>query len=169
MLPILEIYLAGGLFNVAERYRNILLALSLQAADQGRKIIIPQIEAEKFHNADGTFDLPAIRKDCVDHCSDRGTICVACLDGPDADSGTVCEFTVAMENTGRAISYRTDFRTDEKSEIGVNGMLRAEGSVFIYLPCLESGMQPLDNFILKLARTILEEIVKIEKAEGRGR
>ncbi len=169
MLPRLKIYLAGGLFNIADRRRNIALALALQTLDHGREIIIPQIEAERFRiPATERFVLTAVQEDCLKHCADKDNVCVACLDGSDVDSGTAFEFGYAMAKTGRVIGFRTDFRTDEASEVGVNAMFKGKGAAFIYFPCFEAALQGLEDFYLKLARRILDKVAAIEKVEGRA-
>lgn len=168
-MPKLNIYLAGGLFNLADRRRNIALAIALRAADHGREIIIPQLEAERFRiSGTDRFVLTAVQEDCLKNCADENNVCVACLDGSDVDSGTAFEFGYAMAKTGRAIGFRTDFRTDEASEVGVNAMFKGKGAAFIYFPCFEAALQGLDDFPLKLAQRIIDKIVAIEKVEGRA-
>lgn len=132
----LTIYLAGGLFNAAERTHNLLLEKELLKL--GRKVILPQREALK-HCLNAKFDLASVRKECRNSAKDRKNIYVGNADGADADSGTCVEYGIAIEN-GEAIVYRTDFRTDVEREIGVNGMLMLDGRLlFICLASLPSS------------------------------
>ena len=147
------LYLAGGLFNIAQRAHNLQLERHLERL--GHEVILPQREASK-HVVDGRFDLPAVVEECVRSCIDRANIVVACCDGPDADSGTAIEFGLAIQATQRALVYRTDFRTEEGSEVGVNAMFRCEGSICVYVPCFVSEFDEIDGFYSTLAARLHE-------------
>lgn len=153
------IYLAGGLFNAAERAHNTNLEQELKK--WGYTVILPQREALKHFDGDH-FDIPGIVEDCAAAVSNPDTVTVGCIDGPDADSGTVVECTLAVAKTGRAIVYRTDFRTDTKKEIGVNAMLTMKGITLLYHPCFATEKKELKEYYIVLAQKIHEIIQKMQ-------
>jgi len=149
------IYLAGGLFNAAERLHNLYLEKHLK--ELGHEVILPQREALKFFN-EGQFDLSGVVENCVECSKDPQNIYVGSADGADADSGTCVEYGITIAATGRAIVYRTDIRTAEEKEVGVNVMLKAKGTVFIYHPCLFTELDQADDYYRELAQKIHEAI-----------
>ena len=158
-----NIYLAGGLFNAAERVHNIHLEECLkEIVKHDRKIILPQREASKFLKND-KFDINAVKKACKKHASDPDNICVICADGSDTDSGASVEYGIAITATKKAVVYRTDFRTDFKKELGMNSMLTLEGTKIIYLPCYFTEIFQVRVFYYKLAKKILKAIEELEK------
>jgi nucleoside 2-deoxyribosyltransferase len=155
-----SIYLAGGLFNAAERLHNLYLERYLKPL--GYNIILPQRRALNFFVPEKNgFDVKAIAKDCAECCRKKDVIVVCCLDGPDADSGTSIEFAIALETNGVVIGYRTDFRTAQEQEVGINGMFNLPGAIIIYEFCFYTGLEQVVNFYEKLAQRIHEEIRKL--------
>jgi nucleoside 2-deoxyribosyltransferase len=154
----IDIYLAGDLFNVATRAHNIALRKALK--ELGYTVILPQERALEFFNGT-TFDIPAIVEDCMACVTNPKNICVANSDGTDGDSGTSIEFGGAIVATGRAIVYRTDFRTSLANEVGINAMYRAKGSVLIYHPCFALTEDELAKYYKELAEKIHEAIQTI--------
>ncbi len=151
------IYLAGGLFNAGEQVHNLLLRLSL--SKYGFKVILPQIEAEKFKRDDGTLDMQKVVEDCYSHVEDPLTLVVANMDGVDAESGTVAEVATAHAVNGYAIMYRTDFRTCPEHEAGVNAMFRYLKPSIIYCPFHLSSIYEVEDNYDKLALRIVETII----------
>ncbi len=149
------VYLAGGLFNVAERVHNLNLEKHLRAL--GLKVILPQREALKFFN-DISFDIPAIAQDCRDSAANTAHVYVGNLDGPDADSGTGIEYGIAIISTGRAVTYRTDFRTAIDREVGRNAMFDLPGTQFIYYPCFLTSLEEVEDYYFDLAKQIYEKV-----------
>jgi nucleoside 2-deoxyribosyltransferase len=150
-----RIYLAGGLFNAAERVHNLNLEKALLKL--GYEVILPQREATKFFNGEG-FDLKGIVKDCRDSCVNPDNVYVGSSDGPDADSGACVEYGFALVSTGRAVVYRTDFRTALDREVGVNAMLGSEGTSFVYDPCFITDLDQVEAYYDGLAHKIHETI-----------
>jgi len=145
------LYLAGGLFNAGERLHNLYLEKYLK--ELGYKVILPQREALK--NFDGeSFDTMAIVKSCRDACSDPQNLFVGNADGADSDSGTCVEYGIAIASVGKAVVYRTDFRTALDKELGVNAMLRGEETSFVYEPCYLTDLGQADSYYAELARKI---------------
>lgn len=153
------IYLAGGLFNAGERLHNLYLEKHLKLL--GHQVILPQREAEKFSNGKG-FDLDKLVANCQEQSSERKNIYVGSIDGADADSGTSIEYGVAITSTGRAIIYRTDFRTSLEKEVGVNGMFHAKGTEFIYEPCFFTELEQVEEYYQMIASKIHERVLKLE-------
>lgn len=152
------IYLAAGLFNAGERLHNLFLEKFLR--ELGHEVILSQREALKFFDGK-QFDIDAIVEDCRQSRTNPKHICVACADGADADSGTAVEYGMAMTANGRAIVYRTDFRTAEEKELGANAMLKAKGTSFIYHPCFFTELDEVDAYYEELSRKIHEAILTI--------
>ncbi len=156
----MKLYLAGGLFNVAERCH--ILNLEDRLKRFGHELILPQREALKFHDpSTGKFHVPSIVTDCRKAVENPANLGVFCGDGPIGDDGTAIEFGHAMTATGRAIVYRTDFRTDLEREVGVNAMWQQEGSIFIYYPCFVTELDQVSTYYGELAQRIHEATAKI--------
>jgi nucleoside 2-deoxyribosyltransferase len=154
-----RIYLAGSLFNAGERFHNLLLEKYLK--ELGYDVILPQREALKAFNGKG-FDTKVIVRSCRDTCSDPRNIFVGSADGSDSDSGTCVEYGMAIISTGRAIIFRTDFRTALDKELGINAMLTGEGTAFIYLPCFFTELDQVGVYYRELAQKIHEAILSLK-------
>lgn len=159
------LYLAAGVFGVAERMRNARLAGILERKGKGRKVILPQREAKRFF-VDGVLDLDALAEDCRRAATDPETICVVCIDGAEADAGGAVEYACANQATGRGITWRSDFRTAEEKELGRNAMFRLKGTIHIYLPCYAVEEAEVDAYCEELAEEIHQAALKIEATEA---
>ncbi len=153
-----HIYLAGPLFAIGDRRRNARLAEHMRK--RGCTVIVPQVEAKKFETPEG-LDLPAMAEHCRQCAKDPNSVLVACLDGPEADSGTAVEYGIAMEATGRAVCYRTDFRTSLQHEVGVNAMFRLAGSEMLFLPLYGTTVAECESDLERLAIAILATVQKV--------
>jgi len=152
------IYLAGGLFNAGERLHNLYLARHLKVL--GYEVVLPQLEAVKFFT-NGRFDVAGIVESCKQACTNPSNVFVGNSDGADADSGTCVEYGIAIASTGKAVVYRTDFRTAEDRELGVNAMLKAKGTVFVYHPCFFTDLSQVGDYYIDLAQKIHEAICSL--------
>jgi len=176
-----SIYLAGGLFNVAERVHNVTLERHLIETANKKGITLmttlPQRTAMKrFIPGENKFDVAGIVADCeVDAASHDYILCN--IDGTDADSGTAVELGIArgqriarehlkdhrtysLINIPKIIVYRTDFRTSIENEVGVNAMLNPKGTTFIYHPCTVTELNEAKNYYRALASKITDVIKK---------
>jgi nucleoside 2-deoxyribosyltransferase len=148
----MKIYLAGPLFNIADKIRNLRLAEEL--VDLGNEVLLPQIEASKA----SSYMLSIAR-----YCAQQAAVCealVADLDGTDVDSGTAVEVGIALGSHPKptTIGYRTDFRTDVKKEIGLNAMfLLMDNIVEFDVPTIENPAE-MDKLYKKLALKIQQAI-----------
>ena len=148
----ITLYLNAGLFNAAERLHVLFLERALKKRGY-KKIIQPLREALAFFKGDH-FDVKGIVAHCVAQSSDPKNLCVGSIDGTDADSGASVEYGFAIALTGRAINYRTDFRTDIAKEIGINAMLNAEGTILIYEPCFFTELDQVEAYYDGLAEKL---------------
>lgn len=147
----MTLYLAGGLFNAAERLHNLYLEKHLK--ELGYTVILPQREALK-HLGDTDFDIDSLRNECREFCNDSHILYVGCIDGPDADSGTAVEYGIAITATYKAIVYRTDFRTSQKHEIGINAMFGLQDTEIVIHPCYFTELEHVDAYYRVLAVSI---------------
>ena len=154
------LYLAGDLFHAASRTH--LLNLAVQLEQLGYEVVLPQKEAMKFQDPTTfSFNIRSIVKDCWAAARNPDNLFVGCVDGADADSGTCVEYGMAMESTGRAVVYRTDFRTSLEKEVGLNAMLTAEGTEFVYHPCFVTDLGDVVNYYRSLAEKIDEVVQRV--------
>lgn len=96
-----KLFLSGPLFTMAEREFNAGLAKFLIA--QGFEVWLPQERATRG-------GAKAIFQGCVEGIEWADAV-VACMDGPDPDSGTAWEVGYAYAKDRPIICYRTDFRS----------------------------------------------------------
>jgi nucleoside 2-deoxyribosyltransferase len=97
-----RIYLAGPLFTMAEQSFNVALARYLES--RGFEVWLPQEHEPRRRTARSVFQM------CV-AALDQADLVVACMDGPDPDSGTAWECGYAFAKGKPVVSYRTDFRS----------------------------------------------------------
>lgn len=155
----MKLYLAGGLFNAGERLHNLYLEKHLRAL--GYETVLPQREATQFKSDGVSFNSDEIAKDCDRASCSHDYLHVGCIDGSDADSGQAVEFGLAVGLTGRAVIYRTDFRTATERELGYNAMFRIRGTTLVYLPCYFTELEEVDAYYDKLAQAIHAAIVSV--------
>jgi nucleoside 2-deoxyribosyltransferase len=96
-----KIYLAGPLFTLAEQSFNVTLARFLEGA--GFEVWLPQEHEPRSNTAGAIFAMDVAALDWAD-------MVVACMDGPDPDSGTAWECGYAYAKGKPIVCYRTDFR-----------------------------------------------------------
>lgn len=96
-----KLYLAGPLFTVAERNCNVELARFLEG--EGFEVWLPQEHEPRRSTAKGIFEMDV-------EALDRADMIIACMDGPDPDSGTAWECGYAYAKGKPVVCYRTDFR-----------------------------------------------------------
>lgn len=100
-----KLYLAGPLFTLAEQSFNAGLAHFLK--EKGFEVWLPQEHEPRQKKGEGKakaifrMDVEAI---------DWADMVVACMDGPDPDSGTAWECGYAFAKGKPVVCYRTDFR-----------------------------------------------------------
>ena len=88
-----KIYLAGPLFTLAEQSFNVELARFLES--EGFEVFLPQEHEPRSKTAKSIFDMDVAALDWAD-------MVVACMDGPDPDSGTAWECGYAYARASRS-------------------------------------------------------------------
>lgn len=121
----MKLYMAGPLFSAGELWFNKVLANTLRA--MGHQVFLPQ-EEEQGEDPTAIFnsDVKGI---------DWAEAVVACLDGPDPDSGTCWELGYAYAKGKGCVVYRTDFRLFEGVDKVNLMMLESADAVLIKPRC----------------------------------
>ena len=141
----MKLFLAGPLFNAAEREFNRRLRDALAAA--GHDVWLPQENEPRERGAAAIF-----RKD-VEGIG-WADVVVANMDGPDPDSGTCWECGYAYARKKPVLAYRTDLRHAEDAAIGrFNLMIERSATKVLLLPAAS---------VEQVARKILAAVDKLE-------
>jgi nucleoside 2-deoxyribosyltransferase len=121
-----KIYLAGPLFTVAEQTFNADLARFLES--RGFEVWLPQEHEPRRKTARAIFAMDVNALDWAD-------LVVACMDGPDPDSGTAWECGYAFAKGKPIVCYRTDFRlSGDTKGAPYNLMLTESATARVELP-----------------------------------
>jgi nucleoside 2-deoxyribosyltransferase len=121
-----KIYLAGPLFTAAEQTFNSDLARFLKS--RGFEVWLPQEHEPRRHTAWAIFEMDVKALDWAD-------LVVACMDGPDPDSGTAWECGYAFAKGKPIVCYRTDFRVSGDTKgAPYNLMLTESATARVELP-----------------------------------
>jgi|SRR5687768_5206609 len=120
----MKIYLAGPLFSAAEKDFNTRLAFLLRRI--GHEVFVPQEELAHQGSPKAIFlcNLSGI---------ERSDVVVACLDGPDPDSGTSWELGYCFAKKKQTLAFRTDVRLHEGFD-RINLMLTEGVDTMLYRP-----------------------------------
>jgi nucleoside 2-deoxyribosyltransferase len=144
-----KIYLAGPLFTIAEQNFNTELARFLER--HGLEVWLPQEHEPRRKTARAIFAMDVKALDWAD-------MVVACMDGPDPDSGTAWECGYAYAKGKPVICYRTDFRISGDTDgAPYNLMLSASATSRVELPFRTSTGQ--------FHRRLLAQIRKAQRAK----
>jgi nucleoside 2-deoxyribosyltransferase len=121
-----KIYLAGPLFSLAEQGFNAELARFLET--EGFEVFLPQEREPRDKTARAIFDMDVAAIDWAD-------MVIACMDGPDPDSGTAWECGYAYAKGKPIVCYRTDFRiTGDTEGAPYNLMLSESATARLEIP-----------------------------------
>jgi nucleoside 2-deoxyribosyltransferase len=120
----MRIYMAGPLFSAAELAFNRELASLLRG--RGHDVFLPQEHEQRK-------DMPAAIFESDVRGLDWAEVVVACLDGPDPDSGTCWELGYAYGKNKPSIVYRTDFRLFEGTD-PINLMMTESADHVVIMP-----------------------------------
>lgn len=145
----MKLYLAGPLFTTAERTFNELLAVYLE--QMGHEVWLPQATEPRESTAKAIFEKDVEGLDWCDAV-------VACMDGPDPDSGTCWECGYAYARKIPFLAYRTDFRGAGDGGLApFNLMLSESAAVVLIVPALEHDDQAAVFFAIRKALETIEE------------
>lgn len=99
----MRLYLAGPLFTLGERMQNSAIAELLRG--MGHEVFLPQEQEQREATAKQIFesDIDGI---------EWAEAVVACMDGPDPDSGTCWEVGYGYARGNKLVLYRTDIRSE---------------------------------------------------------
>jgi nucleoside 2-deoxyribosyltransferase len=114
-----KIYLAGPLFTLAEQHFNAGLARLLEA--RGYQVFLPQEHEPRRKTARAIFAMDVAGLDWAD-------LVVACMDGPDPDSGTAWECGYAYARGKPVVCYRTDFRISGDTKSAPYNLMLSESA-----------------------------------------
>lgn len=117
--PLTKIYLAGPLFTVAEQNFNAALARFLES--HGFEVWLPQEHEPRRKTAKAIFRMDVEALDWAD-------MVIACMDGPDPDSGTAWECGYAFAKGKPIVCYRTDFRISGDTEGAPYNLMLSESA-----------------------------------------
>jgi nucleoside 2-deoxyribosyltransferase len=121
-----KIYLAGPLFTVAEQNFNAALARFLER--DSFEVWLPQEHEPRRKTAKAIFKMDVEAIDWAD-------LVVACMDGPDPDSGTAWECGYAFAKGKPIVCYRTDFRiSGDAKGVPYNLMLSESATAHFEVP-----------------------------------
>lgn len=116
----MKLYLAGPLFTAAERNFNVALRDALERA--GHRVWLPQEREPRDKTPVSIFAMDLAGIEWAD-------VVVACMDGPDPDSGTAWECGYAYACKMPIVLFRTDFRGASDGDAPFNLMLSASANV----------------------------------------
>ena len=121
-----KIYLAGPLFSLAEQGFNAEVGRFLES--EGYEVWLPQEHEPRDKTARAIFEMDVAAIDWAD-------MVVACMDGPDPDSGTAWECGYAYAKGKPIVCYRTDFRiTGDTEGAPYNLMLSESATARLEIP-----------------------------------
>lgn len=154
------IYMAGGLFSIAERRFNRALRDELEML--GYTVFLPQ---ESEQNNRDVIDLRAIARDDQRGVYESEVTVVNC-DGAMVDDGTALEAGMAIGKCRITVGYRTDFRGfGDDADLKINCMFHLLGD-YIYFSSLENDA---DDAEMLLASKIHQSILRqraIRQSDG---
>lgn len=141
-----KIYLAGPLFTIAEQSFNAELARFLER--QGFEVWLPQEHEPRRNAAHAIFAMDVAALEWCD-------MVVACMDGPDPDSGTAWECGYAYAKGKPIICYRTDFRISSDTKgAPYNLMLSASATSRIELPFRTTPRQFQQHLLAQIRKAL---------------
>jgi nucleoside 2-deoxyribosyltransferase len=118
-----KLYLAGPLFTLGEQSFNAELARFLES--QGFQVWLPQEHEPRRKKGEGMAKA-IFRMDVA--ALDWADMIVACMDGPDPDSGTAWECGYAYAKGKPIVCYRTDFRISGDTEGSPYNLMLSESA-----------------------------------------
>ncbi len=145
-----KLYLAGPLFTLAEQHFNAELARFLER--NGFEVWLPQ-EHEPRRNKD-RGRARAIFKMDVDALNAADMV-VACMDGPDPDSGTAWECGYAYAKDKLIVCYRTDFRINGDTKGAPYNLMLSESATARFEARFRTPMSQFRSRLLARIRTAL--------------
>jgi len=148
-----KIYLAGPLFTLAEQTFNAALARFLEG--EGFEVWLPQEHEPRSNAAKAIFQMDVAALDWAD-------MVVACMDGPDPDSGTAWECGYAYAKGKPVVCFRTDFRISGDTKGAPYNLMLSESAM--------SRLEvPFRTKMAQFQERLLAHIRKAAKTKSRRR
>jgi nucleoside 2-deoxyribosyltransferase len=155
-----KIYLAGPLFTLAEQTFNSELARFLES--EGFEVWLPQEHEPRSQTARAIFRMDVAALDWAD------TV-VACMDGPDPDSGTAWECGYAYAKGKAIICYRTDFRVSGDTKgAPYNLMLSESATARLELPFRTKSAEFHRRLLAHIRKAVRERKNKSKRSRSRA-
>jgi nucleoside 2-deoxyribosyltransferase len=155
-----KLYLAGPLFTLAERSFNADVARFLE--NEGFEVWLPQEHEPRNNTAKAIFAMDVAALDGAD-------IVVACMDGPDPDSGTAWECGYAYARGKPVVCYRTDFRiSGDTKGAPYNLMLSASASARFEVPFRTSSAEFHRRLLAHIRKALAATRGKPKQRSRRG-
>jgi nucleoside 2-deoxyribosyltransferase len=155
-----KLYLAGPLFTLAEQRFNAGLARFLES--QGFEVWLPQEHEPRGNTATAIFVMDVEALDWAD-------MVVACMDGPDPDSGTAWECGYVYAKGKPIVCYRTDFRiSSDTAGAPYNLMLSESATARLEVPFRTKSAE-FQQRLLEHIRKALNDKALDDKAPERRR
>jgi nucleoside 2-deoxyribosyltransferase len=149
-----KLYLAGPLFSMAEQRFNVDLARFLKK--KGFKVWLPQEHEPRDKTAKAIFDMDVEGLDWAD-------MVVACMDGPDADSGTAWECGYAFGKGKPVVCYRTDFRISGDTKDAPYNLMLSESATTRFEVPFKTKTPEFHKRVVKHIRKALQATRKKSK------
>jgi nucleoside 2-deoxyribosyltransferase len=147
-----KIYLAGPLFTLAEQRFNSELARFLEK--NRFAVWLPQEHEPRRKTARAIFQMDVKALDWAD-------MIVACMDGPDPDSGTAWECGYAYAKGKPIVCYRTDFRiSGDTKGAPYNLMLSESATSRVELPFRSKTQQFHGRLLAHIHKALRAKRVK---------
>jgi len=149
-----KLYLAGPLFTLAERSFNAELARFLENQGLDFEVWLPQEHEPRSDTARAIFEMDVEAIDWAD-------MIVACMDGPDPDSGTAWECGYAFATGKPIVCYRTDFRVSGDSKSApYNLMLSESATARFEVPFRTKSAEFQQRLLEHINRALLQHTAK---------
>src|ERR1700744_4389253 len=143
-----KLYFAGPLFSFAEQSFNAETARFLES--RGFEVWLPQEHEPRTKTARAIFERHKAGIDQAD-------MVIACMDGPDPDSGTAWECGYAFAKRKPIVCYRTDFRLSGDTEGAPYNLMLTESATARFEVPFRSGTAAFHQRMLKQIRKALHQ------------
>jgi nucleoside 2-deoxyribosyltransferase len=151
-----KLYFAGPLFSFAEQSFNAETARFLES--RGFEVWLPQEHEPRTKTARAIFEMDVAAIDQAD-------MVIACMDGPDPDSGTAWECGYAFAKRKPIVCYRTDFRLSGDTEGAPYNLMLTESATARFEVSFRSRRE---DFHRRLLESIAQALAAKPTTEDRA-
>ncbi len=147
------IYLSDNDYTIGQRAHLLRLEKALKALKY-LNVILPLREAVPLSDGKGGFDHGALTPVLAMLCSNPANVFVGCLDYAGEQSDTARDYRLAIQHTGRAVIYSTDYRLSGEGEMGRNTLFSFQRTLYAYHPAYIVELDRSNQFYADLAQKI---------------